>query len=320
MTITTLLKRFFAQFMFGIDGDPTGGGGGSGDSIDELSDMLPDDEPPETEDDAAAAARANESSDTEQQTNDDPNDPDVVVTVDGQDRTVKYSDLVRNAQKYLAGDKRLEEAANLRKQLEPEQQAVKAERMQLQQALGQYTQQLAAWMQQSEPDWNYLLQNDPTEYVRVRHVWDTRRAELQQAQAAQAELTRREQYDQAVAAQARNHEEQEKLLAALPDWKDPAKAKAEASAIDGYLQTAGFNDEERNGLTDHRMVVVARKAMLYDQLQAQQAQATNRVARVPPRSERPGTSQQGQQAHAQRQAAEKRHQANPSVETLADLL
>lgn len=320
MTITQLFKRFFAQFMFAIEGGEAAAAvAGSGDSIDEISDLLPDDEVDEqgTED---STTEAGQQAHPEAAQVDDPNDPDIVVTVDGQDRTVKYSDLVRNAQKYMAGDKRLEEAASLRKQLEPEQQALKTERAQLQQALSQYTAQLTALMQQSEPDWNYLLQNDPTEYVRVRHAWDQRQAQLQQAQAAQHLLTQREQYEQAQNAQARALEEQQKLLTALPDWKDPAKAKAEASAIDGYLRTAGFSDEERNGLTDHRMVVVARKAMLYDQLQAQQAQATNRVARVPPRSERPGTSQQGQQAEAQRQAANKRFQANPSVDTLADLL
>lgn len=317
MTITTLLKRFFAQFMFmAADGE---GAGGGADALDEISDLLPDDEGGEqgTEDSGATDGQP---AHPEQQQVDDPNDPEIVVKIDGQDRVIKQSELIRDAQKYMAGDKRLEEAATLRKQLEPEQAAVKQERAQLQQALGHYEAQLTALLQQNEPDWNYLLQNDPTEYVRVRHVWDLRQNELQRAREAQQLLTQREQFEQAQLAHARASEEQQKLLTALPDWKDPAKAKAEASAIDGYLQTAGFNDAERNGLMDHRMVIVARKAMLYDQLQAQQSQATNRVARIPPRTERPGTSQQGQQAEAQRQAANKRFQANPSIDTLADLL
>ena len=107
-------------------------------------------------------------------------------------------------------------------------------------------------------------------------------------------------------------EEQQKLLNALPEWKDPAKAKDEASAVDGYLQKAGFSEQERNGIADHRVIVVARKAMLYDQLMQQQAQATQRVEKLPPRVEKPGN---GVRPGDGRTQALKRHAQSGSVES-----
>jgi hypothetical protein len=172
---------------------------------------------------------------------------------------------------------------------------------------------------QGQPD-PALINTDPQEYMRQNYAYQARMAELQQAQAAQAELTRREQLAQAQDLQARTADEQTKLLTAIPEWKDTAKAQAEAGAVDGYLQKVGFSTNERNSLNDHRMVVVARKAMLYDQLMQQQTQATQRVQNVPPRAERPGVSTQSRPDEATTKAARERFARNPSRDTLADLL
>lgn len=303
--------------MDGLDATQQGAGGPE-DALDALTDLIPDEVTGE-ELETNAGQQGGQQAQPEQPQADDPNDPLITLKVDGEDRVLKLSDLKTGAQKYLAGDKRLEEAANMRKQIEPEKEAVLQERQQLKQALDLYVPHLTQLLQIGQPD-PALINTDPQEYMRQTHAHQMRVAELTQAQAAQAELTRRDQVEQAQQTQARSAEEQTKLLDVLPEWKDPAKAKEEAGAIDGYLQKAGFNDPERNGITDHRIIVVARKAMLYDQLMAQQAQATQRVAKVPPRTERPGASTQGQQGEQNRRAALDRFQKAPSVDTLADLL
>lgn len=310
MSITNLLKRFFMSFMFMVDdGD---GGGPSGTSMEDLAAQFSDSgEEPE--------AQEGEHEPPEAESSDDQNDPVFTVQVDGQERQIKQSELLGNAGKYLAADKRAEEVDALRKQVEPEQDALKTDRARLQQALGHYTQQLTAMMQQSQPDWEQLLNSDPTKYLQARHLWEEQQAQLLQAQQAHAELMKQEREEQGKAAQARSLEEQNHLLTALPEWKDAVKAKAEAQEINGFLKAAGFSDEERDGLADHRVVLVARKAMLYDKLVAQREQLNGRLAKVPPRVESPGASSQGQLSEAKLVQAHKRFKAAPSIDTLADM-
>jgi hypothetical protein len=316
VNISKLLKRLFMSFVLFADGDGEGAGG---DPMDELSALIPD-EADEGEDETDAGQQGGTQTQPVQAQAEDPNEPTFTLKVDGEERVVKQSDLLASAQKYLAGDKRLEEAAKLRKEVEPERAAVLAERQQLGQALQHYTAQLTTVLQATQPNREQLAAENPGEYVRQRHAWEQKLGELQRAQEAQAILTQRQQQDQMKAAQARGAEEQEKLLTVLPEWKDPAKAKTEAAAVDGYLKAQGFTDDERNGIADHRVVVITRKAMLYDELMKSQGTAAQRVKNVPPRAERPGVSTQTTQASADRSKALERFSKAPSIDTLADLL
>lgn len=68
--------------------------------------------------------------------------------------------------------------------------------------------------------------------------------------------------------QALIEKEREKLTQAIPDWLDTDKAKAEAEELSKSLQAIGYSDAELSGITDHRMFVLARKAMLFDKIQS----------------------------------------------------
>lgn len=319
MNISKLLRSLFRSLMFHAVED-IGAGGGEGDALDEISDLIPD-EPGEGEEGANAGQQGGQQQAQPEQTQaDNPDEPTFTIKVDGEDRVIKQSELLANAQKYEAGNKRLEEAANLRKQIEPEKQAVVQERQQLSQALQHYTTQLATVLQATQPNWEQLAQQDPGEYVRQRHAWEQKLGDLQRAQEAQAVLTQREQTEQAQQLRTRAVEEHSKLLEAIPEWKDAAKEKSGAEAVGGYLQKSGFTTDELSRLYDHRLVVLSHKAMLYDQLQQQQVQASQRVAKVPPRAERPGTSMQSAQGEPNRRAALDRFSKDPSIDNLASLL
>jgi hypothetical protein len=117
-------------------------------------------------------------------------------------------------------------------------------------------------------NWGELATNDPAAYVQKRHAYDERQRKLQlavgqlnQAKAHQSEL-------QSEATQQRIAEEQKFLLDKLPDWKDAKKATVEAAKVREYLTKSGYDSNEVNGVTDHRAVILARKAMLYDELAA----------------------------------------------------
>lgn len=320
MNISKLLKNLFrSMLMFAVDGD--GGGAAPVDAsapendsgvMDLLTEIVDNgahedrdpaeqddpDESTQAEKDAAAAA-AKEA------------DKTFKLKVNGEERTYTEAELIVAAQKAEAAAQRFEEAANIRKQAEPELAAARQERQHLKQVLDVFVPQLQQMLQVNAPD-PQLINTNPQEYMRQNYAYQEGLSQLQQAQAAQAELTRREQQEQARQFQVRSAEEQQKLLGALPDWKDPAKAKEEATAIDGYLQSAGFSDQERNSLIDHRSILVARKAMLYDQFMKQQAQATQRVEKLPPKVERPGN---GIQPGDGRTRAMKDHARSGSVES-----
>jgi flagellin-specific chaperone FliS len=77
----------------------------------------------------------------------------------------------------------------------------------------------------------------------------------------------------------------------LPKWKDSAKAKAESAAIREYLATNGYDKNEINSVNDHRSIILARKAMLYDQMISKASVAAKKVENLPRRTEKPGVTE-----------------------------
>ena len=137
-------------------------------------------------------------------------------------------------------------------------------------------------------DWQQLLTNDPVEYLRQRHLAESRQAQLQQIGQEQNRVNAQLQAERLNAHDRHLVEQQQALVAKLPEWKDEAKASAEKSAIRDYLLGQGFEAAELAQVTDARSVVMARKAMLYDQMVSKASAAAKKVATLPTKVERPG--------------------------------
>lgn len=95
--------------------------------------------------------------------------------------------------------------------------------------------------------------------------------------------------------------ETEALLSALPDWKDPAIAKAESAALREYGQSVGYTEAELDDVLDHRAVRVLRDAMAYRDLKAKSGQVRSaveakRVAKPGAASAPPSKTQELQRA------------------------
>lgn len=56
------------------------------------------------------------------------------------------------------------------------------------------------------------------------------------------------------------------LFEALPEWLDQDKAKADMQSISKLWQNLGFTQAELQNFTDHRLVLISRKAALYDEM------------------------------------------------------
>lgn len=133
-----------------------------------------------------------------------------------------------------------------------------------------------------------LLESDPVSYMKIQRTVEARQAQLQQANQELAQITEQRKQEKAEADRLNAAEQQEKLLAKLPEWKDPAKAKAELTQLNEYLAKEGYQGESEN-IPQHLQVVLARKAMMYDKLMEKAKSATQAVAKLPTKVERPGT-------------------------------
>ena len=99
--------------------------------------------------------------------------------------------------------------------------------------------------------------------------------------------------------------QQEKLLEALPEWKDPEVAQ-EARNCDVCPACAWFSEQEVSNIADARGVLAIRKAYLYDELMAKKPVAQKKVKKAPKvtKSGKPTTKAQSN-ANRKKQALER---------------
>ena len=209
------------------------------------------------------------------------------VKVDGKEVSVTLDELQKGYSRTQDYTRKTQQIAEVRKQVEQETQAVRAEREQYAQLLGA----LQAQLQSSEPqvDLERLYHEDPIEWVRQKEVMRERQEKLGAIQSEQQRLSQVSQYEQQRAMEAQLASQQEALLAALPDWKDPKKAKAEKALVIESAKAAGFTDEDLKSVYDHRLVLLLRKAALFDQMVSKR-QGIKPVVNNGPRTAKPGAA------------------------------
>jgi hypothetical protein len=209
------------------------------------------------------------------------------VKVDGKEVSVTLDELQKGYSRTQDYTRKTQQIAEVRKQVEQETHAVRAEREQYAQLLGA----LQAQLQSSEPqvDLERLYHEDPIEWVRQKEVMRERQEKLGAIQSEQQRLAQVSQYEQQRAMEAQLASQQEALLAALPDWKDPKKAKAEKALVIESAKAAGFTDEDLKSVYDHRLVLLLRKAALFDQMVSKR-QGIKPVVNNGPRPAKPGAA------------------------------
>lgn len=222
-------------------------------------------------------------------------DETITIEVDGKSVEIKKSEL---AEKYKDGLRQADytrktmEVAEQRKAADAETAKAREERVKYAQGLQQAQTLLNAQLsEQSQIDWQKLLETDPVEYLKQQHLANDRQAKLNRIGHEQQQLHARFQAEQAQQMESFLQTQQQELLAKLPDWKDESKAKAEQGAIASYLKEQGLTDKEVSSITDHRVVLMSRKAMLYDQMMSKAQAAAKKVSALPQRTEKPGVSE-----------------------------
>ena len=237
--------------------------------------------------DASDEESSEEQSGEEEETEEGEQPQTFTVKVDGKEVSVTLDELQKGYSRTQDYTRKTQQIAEVRKQAEQETQAVRAEREQYAQLLGA----LQAQLQSSEPqvDLERLYHEDPIEWVRQKEVMRERQEKLGAIQSEQQRLSQVSQYEQQRAMEAQLASQQEALLAALPDWKDPKKAKAEKALVIESAKAAGFSDEDLKSVYDHRLVLLLRKAALFDQMVSKR-QGIKPVVNNGPRTAKPGAA------------------------------
>lgn len=217
-------------------------------------------------------------------------EPTVTVKIDGKNVEVPLSELKNGYQRQADYTRKTMEVSEQRKAAEAERAQALQERQAYAANLHRMQAQLeGALQQQQQTNWEELLQSDPVEYLKQQHQAQARQAQLSQVYAEQQRMAALQQAEAQQAHLRHLQAQQDALLAKLPEWKDDARSKAEKVAIREYLAEQGYEPDAINNIADARAVILARKAMLYDQMVGKASAAAKRVSTLPTKVERPGT-------------------------------
>lgn len=248
---------------------------------------------PETDEQAAERLAAEEAGVDPAAAEADPKPESFTIKVDGKDMVLTADEMAEHVKAGMREKdyrQKTMETAEVRKAADAEKAQARAQRdeyaAKLQDFSGRANYELNALEAQLTED---LLQSDPVTYLSTQRIVTQRQAELAQAQRDLQKINDQRQSEQLDAQRQHLATQQELLLAKLPEWRDPAKAKAESTQIKEYLVSQGLAPEEAE-FTDHRAVLMARKAMQFDALMERARATSKKVAAAPPKVERPGNA------------------------------
>jgi len=256
------------------------------------TDTSPDSESPEPSPQPAApstdAPPPEQDSDTESPPPDETAADELYeVKVDGSPVRVDLDELKAGYSRQEDYSRKARALADERRTFETESQSVQQDRDRYAQGLKQLTDALQSI--QGEPDWDQLHKELPAdEFLKRKADWEVSQSNLERLQRHQQEEARTA--DDARQAQWQKYlrVEQDKLKAAIPEWEDTAKAKAEWEKLTAVAKQYGFPENEFNMVTDHRAILILRDAMKYRELHREPSpQARAKVSQI--RTAKPGT-------------------------------
>jgi hypothetical protein len=225
--------------------------------------------------------------------------PSEKVTIEVDGKTVELTpeqiaEVYKNGLRQADYSRKTMEVAEQRKAAEAEIAKASQERAEYQQKLHAYAIQLeGALNEQSQINWQDLIDNDPVEYLKQQHLYNQRQAALVQAQNEQGRLAQLQEQEQRQRYTEYLNAQKQELLANLPAWKDESKAAAEKAEMRQFLVSQGFTEQDVAEVVDYRHVLLIRDAMQFRKLLKDAPAAAKKVTQAPVKAERTGVSSIG---------------------------
>lgn len=296
------------------------------DALDDLVEALdpteaPEEEAPEAEEpDEEGQEEESESEEGEdeqesEEEDEDEDEPTFTIKHDGKEVTLKQSELIELGQMGFDYSKKTMAVAEERKAVQAERTQTEAIRKQYESSLNDSLARLNAFSEfmqaqlGDEPPVAWAAENAGY-YLAQKKLYDDRKGQLQQAQAA-IEHLKQEQSRQRQDWLARQADETERALRdTLPGWNDGT-----LEDLAGYLRTKGLTPETLDaGYVQKGVWELAHKAKAYDAIQAKKAEMKPKEKLV--RVAKPSAVNTSARA-SERARREKEFDKNPSVDTLA---
>jgi hypothetical protein len=205
----------------------------------------------------ANADGANEADATENNTDED--DPEYEVEIGGEKLPVKLSELRKGYLRQSDYTRKAQEISELRKQYSENQRDVNQVREQLREESMGYLQAFkremaAAYATQPEIDWDYLLNENPGEYVRQKEMQERRDSIARQLYETEMAMAQQREAQEAQLHQERLTESKTKFFETYPELRDSARAKEAQVGMTQLLIDASFDQQELENLSDYRML------------------------------------------------------------------
>lgn len=201
----------------------------------------------------------------------------IKVKIDGEERLATPAELRKSYQLEGHLNKNNMEVAEQRKALQAKEQELTQsfqKKLSEAQTLAQVAYQQLAQEFQSV-DWNKLRAEDPVEYTVQRQAYQERNEQIAQAlQQIQHQGTQMQQQ--------RRKEEMQRLVEAIPEWKDQNTFQEESRKLVTGLQTHyGIPEQITRSIDDHKFFLLARDALRHRELQSKKPEVTKKVKAAP---------------------------------------
>ena len=198
----------------------------------------------------------------------------IKTKVDGKDGQAKLDDLIKSYQLEGHLNSKNMEASELKKALDVEQADLRETyKVKLDQAEDLIKLAMSELNTDFENiDWKELEADDDIEFIKQTQKFQRRQQKLSkkfdEIQAAKGGDVDREQ-------EIRN------LVKAIPTWSDDSVADTEYKTVTDYMKTIGYSAKDIKGIGDHKLVVLARKAMMFDGLDKDRTKVKQKVRKAP---------------------------------------
>jgi hypothetical protein len=184
------------------------------------------------------------------------------VKVNGQEIEVTEDEVLKGYSRTEDYTRKTQQLAEQRKQFEErEVAAVRAERQQYATYLEQLSTALKS-LTPEEPNWDVLrTQVTPDVFAAELLNWQQTQKRIEKVEAERATVKEQQDRDAQEGFKQYVQAEQAKLEEALPDIKDPDKARVLKTKLGEFAESRGFSKEELGRVTDHRLVLLLHDAM-----------------------------------------------------------
>lgn len=210
------------------------------------------------------------------------------VKIDGQEQEVTLQELQQGYSRQKDYTRKTQELSQQRKDFEAQQAELVKKDAIYKELLPRMEQSLEGELS-NEPDWKSLYESDPIAYVREKDVWNEKKEKFKAVQAEQQRLQQEHLTGQQAEIQKAVEVGNQRLLEAVPEWKDADVALKEKQSIAKYaMDVLGYSQDEINQVYDYRALLGLRGAWLHHQ--TGKAIKKKPVEKAPARVGKPGSA------------------------------